>query len=115
MTVIDLKQMGRRIADARAAKGLSTQGLATKMEISKGAVGHWETGKNAIRAPELGQLCQILGVSADELLFGVRRWPFSMIDFDAVAGLDQRERGLLEGAMLLAAAQIGLEIKQEAA
>lgn len=112
---IDLAEIGARIAAARNAKGLSTQALAVRLGRTKGAVGHWETGKNAIKAPELAKLCKVLDVSADELLFGTRRWPFEGIDFDSIAGLEKRDIDRLEGGLALAAAQLGIEIKRHAA
>jgi transcriptional regulator with XRE-family HTH domain len=109
------KDCGKRISAARDKAGLSTLGLAKIIGKSKGTVGHWETGKNAVRSPELAALCKALEVSADEILFGVRRWPFETVDFDAVHAMEPGDRKLLEGAMILTAAQIGLEIKREAA
>lgn len=109
---IDLKEVGARIALARNAKGLSIQQLADRLCMTKGSVGHWETGTNAIKAPELARICKLLDVSADELLFGIRRWPFTGVDFDLVNDLDPRDLGRLEGALLTLAEQFGMQIKR---
>lgn len=102
--------IGKRIKQARIAKGYSTQGLANRMSVSKGTVGHWETGTNAMRIPELVMLCRLLEVSADEIIFGVRRWPFPAIDFDKVAELEPVELGRIEGGLIRQASDLGLDL-----
>ena len=109
------KEVGRRIAKARASQGLSIANVAETLDVSRGSIGHWETGERAIKIQELAALCRTLKVSADELLFGLRRWPFEKIDFDSIATLDKDDMNRLEGALILTAAQLGIEIKQIAA
>lgn len=105
------EKFGERLASARAAKGFSMATVAERLGVSKATVGHWEGGKRAIKHDDLAALCTLLGVSADEMLFGVRRWPFEGIDFGLVAGLEQSDRDRLAGALMLAAAQFGLDVK----
>lgn len=109
------KELGRRIAAARTAKGMSLAVVGEKLSVTRATVGHWETGQRAIKHADLAALCGVLDISADELLFGVQRWPFSKIDFGSVTDLEPMDLARLEGALMLTAAQLGIEIKQAAA
>lgn len=109
------KAVGRRLADARAAKGWSLEHVAKRIGVTRATIGHWETGARAIKHRDLAAICTVLGVSADEVLFGVRRWPFEKIDFGSVADLEPIELARLEGALLGLASQLGIEIKRAAA
>lgn len=91
------KQMGRRITAAREARGFSLQNVADRLGVSKGSVGHWETGVRAIKHDDLARLCDLLKASADEILFGKRQWPFASIDLDKVLRLEPQEISQLEG------------------
>lgn len=64
-------EMGRRIKAARNAANLSLESVGFRMGKTKGAVGHWETGRSVIGAHELGELAQMFGVTSDSLIFGV--------------------------------------------
>lgn len=110
----DHQAMGERIRHARDRRGFSLQAVADRLGVSKGTVGHWETGVRAIKHDDLARLCALLQISADEVLFGTRRWPFNGINFDLVNDLDQKELGMLEGAMLQLASSIGFAIRPEA-
>lgn len=61
---------GRRLADARQAKGLTQDDIAAIFDISKQAVSHWERGRNQPTAEQLSILARELQVSADWLLSG---------------------------------------------
>lgn len=104
------RAMGKRIREAREAKGWSLQQLAERLNVVKASAGHWETGLRAIKHHDLAALCAELDVSADEIVFGVRRWPFTAIDFDRVARLDPIELAHLEGGLMQLASDLGLEI-----
>lgn len=104
--------MGKRLAKARNTKGWSIASAAFKLGVSKATLGFWETGQRAIKHQDVAALCDLYEISADELLFGVKRWPFHKIDFSSVADLDTRDLDRLEGGLLLVAAQLGVDIKQ---
>lgn len=62
--------IGNRISRFRKAKGMTQEELAGKMGVSSQAVSKWE---NDASCPDVGlipKLCQILGITADELLTG---------------------------------------------
>ena len=60
---------GSRIRAAREAKGLTQLQLAEKIgNISKNGLSLWENNKNRPDFDKLIKLCEILNVSADEIL-----------------------------------------------
>ena len=90
------------------------QTLADRLGVTKATVGHWETGARTIKLLDLRRVCSALEISSDFALFGERRWPFDRISYEAVRDLEPQDRNRLEGALLLTAAQIGLEIGKQA-
>lgn len=107
--------MAARLKAAREAKGFSLAYVAGKLKVSKATVGHWETASRAIKHNDLAAFCKLLDVSADEVLFGVKRWPFEKIDFQSVSDLNTRDKDRLEGALVFTAAQLNIEIKRRVA
>jgi transcriptional regulator with XRE-family HTH domain len=47
------KMVGRRLQEARKAAGFKLESVAAHFDVSRAAVGHWETGKNPM---DLGRL-----------------------------------------------------------
>lgn len=68
--------LGERIAAARLEAGLSQQQLADKLGVTQRIVTYWEREAAGLRADQLAQLAEALGVSADFFL-----------------GRDQKKRG----------------------
>ena len=67
-----LLDVGRRIAEARRAKGYSQEQLAGEISISIQSVSSIELGKKSARLENLLNICKALDVSADYLLTGVK-------------------------------------------
>ena len=67
---MDLKQTGEFIAKCRKEKGLTQEKLAEKLFVSEKAVSKWECGKGFPDTALIVPLCEILGVTANELLTG---------------------------------------------
>lgn len=71
MAVIDkafYEQMGRRIALARKAQGLTQIQLAEHLGIAQQTLAHYEGGKLRVAIALLPPLVNVLGVSIDELI-----------------------------------------------
>lgn len=64
--------VGKFIADCRKEKGLTQLQLAEKLNITNRAVSKWETGKSCPDASLMLELCDILGITVNELLSGER-------------------------------------------
>jgi transcriptional regulator with XRE-family HTH domain len=82
---LDAHAIGRRIANARKAKGLTGEKLADVIGITKSAVSQWETGQTFPDFKGLVGLCVELQVSADFIIWG-----------DTTRALSATERKLVE-------------------
>ena len=69
MNQIDI---GRFIAECRKERQLTQAQLAEKLNITDRAVSKWETGKSMPDASIMLELCNILGITVNELLSGER-------------------------------------------
>ncbi len=67
---MDLKKTGEFIANCRKEKGFTQEKLAKKLFISEKTVSKWECGKGFPDTSLLLPLCEVLGISANELLIG---------------------------------------------
>ncbi len=74
----DVKEaMGQRIQKARLAAGLQGVELAAMLNISNNQLSRIETGESVCRVEHLYVIVQILGCSADYLLFGTEEYVVS--------------------------------------
>ena len=69
---MDQIRTGKFIADARKEKGLTQRQLADQLMISDKTVSKWECGNGLPEVALMLPLCEILGVSVNELLSGER-------------------------------------------
>ena len=65
-------KIGEFIADCRKNKNLTQAYLAEKLGITDRAVSKWERGKGLPDASIMLELCEILGITVNELLSGER-------------------------------------------
>lgn len=63
-------ETGKFIAKCRKEKNLTQAQLAEKLNITDRAVSKWETGKSMPDSSIMLELCQILGITVNELLSG---------------------------------------------
>lgn len=105
--------LARRLREAREARALSQQGVATRTKwvdpegkgVSRTALIGYEAGTSRPGARELRLLCQTLGVSPNELLFGAAT-PFEVeqVAMEGLgAGKDQGVAQAVQLAFILAA------------
>lgn len=66
------EMIGKFISSCRKDKGLTQMQLAEKLNITNRAVSKWETGKSVPDASIMLDLCEILGITVNELLCGER-------------------------------------------
>lgn len=62
--------IGKFIAKCRKEKELTQAQLAERLGITDRAVSKWETGKSMPDASVMLELCEILGITVNELLSG---------------------------------------------
>lgn len=61
-------KVGKAIAKAREARGLSQAELAKRLKVTAGTVAGWETGRHNIRAGRLRTVARVLDVPVAELV-----------------------------------------------
>ncbi len=69
---MDQVKIGKFIAECRKQNNLTQMQLAEKLSITDRAVSKWETGKAMPDSSIMLQLCEILGITVNDLLCGER-------------------------------------------
>ena len=90
-----LKEIGARINARRKQMGMTQEILAERMDVSIQMISNLELGKKAIRPENLIKLCDVLGVSADYVLRGLRT------ERDTVGFMEKYTRLSVENQQLL--------------
>ncbi len=67
---MDQRKIGRFIAERRKKANLTQMQLAEKLNITDRAVSKWETGKAMPDSSIMLELCDVLGISVNDLLNG---------------------------------------------
>ena len=70
VTAMNQVEIGKFIAKCRKEKKLTQAQLAEKLDITDRAVSKWETGKSMPDSSIMLELCEILGITVNELLSG---------------------------------------------
>ena len=60
--------IGEKITELRVAANISQEQLAEKISVSRQSVSKWEMGQALPQIDKVLQLCELFGVSTDELL-----------------------------------------------
>lgn len=61
-------EFGEKLRSLRARAGLTQLDIAEKLDVSAAAIGAWENGRAKPRLTKLGQLAELLGTSAADLM-----------------------------------------------
>ncbi len=80
--------IGKRIAYHRREKELTQEELAQKLGLSAQAVSKWENDQTCPDIQLLPQLCEILGITADELLSGTPKPAVQMVTMQSKKKLE---------------------------
>ena len=67
---MDQEKIGKFIANLRKEKHLTQAELANKLGITDRAISHWENGRSMPDVSIFEKLCEILGISVNELISG---------------------------------------------
>lgn len=116
-----------RIEEIQTTLGWSNQKTADIAGVSRSAVAQWKGQGSKIihsisRVDVAENLAKASGFNARWIALGEGpkgnisnraklEWPFNMIDMGKVCQLSDVEKGKLEGGLLLLAAQLGIDIK----
>ncbi len=60
--------LGQKLLNLRKLKGLSQEEVAEKLNVTRQTVSKWETDQSTPDFDKIGPLCELYGISADELL-----------------------------------------------
>ena len=67
---MDSIKIGKFIAEKRKAKNLTQLQLAERLYVTDRAVSKWECGRSLPDSSIMLELCEVLGISVNELLTG---------------------------------------------
>ncbi|HEY5466984.1 MAG TPA: helix-turn-helix transcriptional regulator [Clostridia bacterium] len=69
---MDIVKIGKFIAELRNLKGITQKELASSIMVSDKAVSKWENGKGLPDPSSWLALCDVLGISVNEMLLGMK-------------------------------------------
>lgn len=105
------------LAARNHAKITQTQ-LGDRLGVSKGNVSAWENGRHEASYDQLIKIAEITayteplpGLEQGIKVVPTSAWPFQKVSESKIKSLQSDERIQLETAILLSAAQLGLDIK----
>ena len=87
--------MHTRIRQARENMGYTREKFAEKLDVSVSYLAELERGRTGISVKMLVKVCNVLGLSADYVLFGSERTEDSM-RMDAIHRIDPKYLSLLD-------------------
>lgn len=64
--------IGQKLLDLRKSKQLSQEEVANKLNVTRQTVSKWETDQSMPDFDKIIPICELYGISADELLSGVK-------------------------------------------
>lgn len=105
--------MHTRIRQAREQHGYTREQFAEKLDVSVSYLAELERGRTGISVKMLVKVCDLLGLSADYVLFGEDRGTDAML-LDKIHRIDDRYLPLLNKMIteLLALSKTGLPDKK---
>lgn len=65
--------IGNKLYELRKSKNLSQEELADKLNVTRQTISKWETNQSTPDFDKIVPLCEIYGISADELLKGIKQ------------------------------------------
>lgn len=105
------------IRAARLHGRLTQDQLGERLGLTKGNVSGWEKGRHE---PSYGTLIKIIEITGfrtplpglDAPIVTTTKWPFRAVSEEKIEALDPLDLAELEGAIIYAAAQLGLDVKK---
>lgn len=64
--------LGQRLFDLRKSKHLSQEEVADRLNVTRQTISKWETDQSTPDFDKIAPLCELYGVSADELISGIK-------------------------------------------
>jgi transcriptional regulator with XRE-family HTH domain len=94
--------LGEKLYDLRREKHLSQEEVAEKLNVTRQTVSKWETNQSTPDFDKIAPLCALYGISADELLTGVKKEESERVEGpERVELQNQRKKGIGIGIGIL--------------
>ena len=93
--LVEVMVLYTRIRKAREDLGYTREQFAEKLEVSVSYMAEVERGRTGISVKMLVKICEVLGLSADYVLFGEERDTDTML-LDKIHKIDKKYLPLLE-------------------
>ncbi len=65
--------LGQRLLELRKSKQLSQEEVADKLGVTRQTVSKWETDQSTLNFDKIVPLCELYGITSDELLTGIKK------------------------------------------
>ena len=65
--------LGERLLELRKSKHLSQEELAFKLDVTRQTISNWETDQSTPDFDKIMPLCELYGITSDELLTGLKK------------------------------------------
>ena len=65
--------LGERLLELRKSKHLSQEELAFKLDVTRQTISKWETDQSTPDFDKIMPLCELYGITSDELLTGLKK------------------------------------------
>lgn len=65
--------LGQRLLDLRKSKQLSQEEVANKLNVTRQTISKWETDQSTPDFDKIAPLCELYGITSDELLTGKKK------------------------------------------
>ena len=65
--------LGERLLELRKSKHLSQEELAYKLDVTRQTISKWETDQSTPDFDKIMPLCELYGITSDELLTGIKK------------------------------------------
>lgn len=85
--------IGQKLSDLRKKKGLSQEEVADKLGVTRQTISKWETDQSTPDFDKIIPICELYGLSADELLGNIREGEYGSVgDVSIVEDANQLKR-----------------------
>lgn len=91
--------LGQRLMELRKSKKMSQEEVAEELNVTRQTISKWETDQSTPDFDKIVPLCQLFGVSSDELLTG-KKETVATIDLNPKENKQKRTMGLVIGILL---------------
>lgn len=89
--------IGERLYELRKEKHLSQEEVAEKLDVTRQTISKWETNQSTPDFDKIKPLCNLYGISADELLTGEKRE--TVVAEKSVDVKEKRAKGIALGVL----------------